>query len=182
MLEFLKSGGIGPGSYYPWIYIQIAVILPLIWTLFKRFTIRELLIPSIILCIGFDVVCSLLNIPDWLYRLLTVRYIFLIYLGMIWVKSGIKLNVLTITLSFASLTATVFFRNVDINLEPWFYYTAWKTHRWLCYFYVSNLMCMVLCWLYSKLKSTDWLNSFIKVIARSSYEIEVSDVNKNVNI
>ena len=115
--------------------------------------------------------CSVFTLPDWIYRLLALRYIFLIYLGAIWVKSGIKLNVLTIALSIASIAATVFFRNTDFDLEPWFYNTAWKTHRWLCYYYVSSLMCMVLHWLYCRLNSIEWLVSFIKEIAKSSYEI-----------
>lgn len=34
--EAVIAGGIGPGSYYVWIYLQFALLLPLILTLFNK--------------------------------------------------------------------------------------------------------------------------------------------------
>ena len=34
--SFVGSGGAGPGSYYPWIYIQIALLLPFVKNLIKK--------------------------------------------------------------------------------------------------------------------------------------------------
>jgi hypothetical protein len=33
---FLASGGIGPGSYYPWVYLQLWFLMPFIFSLVKR--------------------------------------------------------------------------------------------------------------------------------------------------
>jgi hypothetical protein len=35
---FVGSGGAGPGSYYPWIYIQIALLLPFVKNLIEKGT------------------------------------------------------------------------------------------------------------------------------------------------
>lgn len=35
----LRAGGYGPGSYYPWIYIQFAFLLPLIGKLRKKLSV-----------------------------------------------------------------------------------------------------------------------------------------------
>lgn len=35
MLDYLKAGGGGPGSYYPWLYLQFALILPFFGRLMK---------------------------------------------------------------------------------------------------------------------------------------------------
>ena len=35
IVDWIKSGGYGPGAYYPWVYIQFAILLPLISPIFK---------------------------------------------------------------------------------------------------------------------------------------------------
>ena len=82
------SGGNGPGSYYVWIYLQIAFILPLLYPLFNKLSRRALLMVFIIACVSFECLFSILCLPQPIYRLLSVRYLFLIYLGMTWVDMG----------------------------------------------------------------------------------------------
>lgn len=82
------SGGNGPGSYYVWVYLQIAFLLPLLYPLFNRFPRKFLFLVFIIACVLFDCLFSIICLPQPIYRLLSVRYVFLVYLGMIWVQMG----------------------------------------------------------------------------------------------
>lgn len=171
LYNVLIAGGKGPGAYYPWIYLQIAILLPLFWKMFQKFPMKHLVIPFILLCFGLDVFFSVIQMSEWIYRLTAFRYIFLLYLGMLWVKSGISYNMVTIQISIVSIMATLFFFYTSYNLEPFFFNTDWKTHRWICYFYVSNLLCVFLWYVYKQIRNMKRIANVIIVIAKSSYEI-----------
>jgi hypothetical protein len=109
--------------------------------------------------------------PDFLYRLLPIRYFFLIYLGYLWVMKGIVINSKTIILSLLSLIAVVYFSYFYVVTEPWFYDTSWHYHRWPCYFYVSTLLCYILYCLYKNLYHYDIVQKATGILARCSYEI-----------
>ena len=138
--SFLGGGGTGPGSYYPWVYIQIALLLPFVkkWIDKNKEHQPKVLITFLIICELFEILFSVINLPDGLYRLLAVRYIFLLYLAWLWVKDGIVINRLTVLLSILSFLAIVYFEYFSVDDEILFYKTAWKYHRWPCYFFVAN--------------------------------------------
>ena len=165
------QGGKGPGSYYIWVYVQIALLLVLMWPIITRYSVKQLLVPFILLCISIDFLCSIIHMPEWLYRLMALRYIFLIYLGVIWVKEGVNVNYFTVAISVISILATLYFNYTTSDLEPLFFTTNWKTHRWICYFYVSNLLVFVLWKLYNMSVKSNWVSGIIRIIGDSSYEI-----------
>lgn len=169
--DFIHKGGLGPGSYYPYIYLQIALLLPVFAILLKRFNKISLLIIFLLLSEGFEILFSLLNLPDNVYRLLAVRYIFLIYLAWLWVKDGVTINKTTILLSILSLFSIIYFEYFNVNSEPCFYNTGWKYHRWPCYFFVSTGLTAILHHLWEYLKNNKFISNTIKTIASSSYEI-----------
>lgn len=162
------NGGIGPGGYYPWIYLQIALALPLARIVLKKCNKHLAAFLFVLLAELLEVSSSLVNLPDSLYRLLAFRYIFLLYLGWLWVKDGIMLNVKTLGLSLLSLGFIVFFTYYYKPFEPWVFDTSWNAHRWECYYYVSTLLCFILYQVYKYLSS---LKEIIRVIAKCSYEI-----------
>lgn len=123
------------------------------------------------ICEGLEILSSIIGLPDWLYRLLAIRYFFLIYLGWLWVKEGIVINVKTISLSFLSMVAIIYFDYYYTPTEPWFFDTAWRCHRWPCYFYVSTLLCGILYWIYNKTKGNSIIRYVSKTLAKCSYEI-----------
>lgn len=165
------GGGYGPGSYYFWIYIQMAIILVLIWPLVKKLTLFQLTLVFLLFSVGCEVLFSIINLPNAVYRLLAVRYVFLIPLAYGWVKQGVVLNVKTLTLSFISIAAVVFFSYNKTNLEPLFYSTGWTTHRWICYFYTPVLLTYLLWLLFNRMNNVNWVSTVVKELARSSYEI-----------
>ena len=167
----LKSGGYGPGAYYPWIYLQVAFLLPFFAKLLNRIPKTMSLIAFLILCESLEILLSVIDCPEWIYRLLAVRYLFIIYLGRIWAREGIKINWITIALSILSLTTIVYFEYFSIDDEPWFFNTKWKYHRWPCYCYVAYCFTALLNALWRKVEKYGFMNKCIKVLAKSSYEI-----------
>ena len=139
LIEGVKKGGYGPGAYYPWIYSQMAFFLPLIYPIFRKIPGKVLIWVFLIICEGCEIICSIVDFPDWIYRLLAIRYFFLIYFALKWIKKGIVPDSKMLLLSLLSLATIVYFRYFSVNDEPWFYNTAWKTARWPCYYYVANL-------------------------------------------
>ena len=100
-------GGYGPGAYYPWIYLQLAVLLAIIKPYIEKGSKTLNLIVVLAICEGLEILSSIIGLSDWLYRLLVIRYFFLIYLGWLWVKEGIVINVKTISLSLLSMVAII---------------------------------------------------------------------------
>lgn len=169
--KFFINGGFGPGSYYFWIYIQIAIILVLIWSFVKKLSRIQLTWAFLSLSIGCEVLFSLIQLPDSIYRLLAVRYLFLIPLSLIWIETGVVLTFKNVALSIISIGAVIFFSFSKMDLEPLFYNTGWATHRWICYFYLPILLTYLLWLLFKWLNKYQLLSSIIQQIANSSYEI-----------
>ena len=167
----VHGGGLGPGSYYCVVSIQMAFLLSLVKPLFDKYSMRMLLLFFVLLCVGIDVVLSYVVIPGWCYRLLATRYVFLVFLGVIWVRKGFPVSKTTVILSLISILMIFVFEYSNKNLEPVFCSTDWKTHRWICYFYVAFALTWMLRWLYNKVRANHLLISLFKKTAKSSYEI-----------
>ena len=170
-INLLTSGGFGPGSYYTWIYLQIAIILVLIWPWLRKLSLKQSLLVFLLISVGLEFVCSVIDCPDWLYRLLCVRYLFMIPLGLIWVENGVELNRNTVLLSLLSIIAVLFFMFNNLDLEPIFFNTGWNTHRWICYFYISYLLTYGLYIVWERTKVSPFVEQTTKWLATRSYEI-----------
>lgn len=171
IIKGLIGGGYGPGSYYPWVYIQLAIILHLVRPLFNRGNTTNQTILWIVVCEGFEILESCINMPDPIHRLLAVRYLFLIYLSWRWVKQGIIINKRTILLSILSGLSIAYFYYCNFNNEPLFCTTGWTYHRWPCYFYVSTLLCYLLHIIYVPISKISFVDRVIRFLAKCSYEI-----------
>lgn len=77
--KIISTGGLGPGGYYPIIFLQILLWFPIVYYFFKRSPLQTFLF-SILLNIGFEIFAhSYLTLP--MYRILSFRYITFILLG-----------------------------------------------------------------------------------------------------
>ena len=171
IIKYILGGGYGPGSYFPWLYLQLAFILPVVkpW-IEKSYKIGHLTL-AIVICMILEILTSLSGCPDRAYRLLPIRYFFLIYLGWLWVKEGIVINTRNIILSLLSMGSIIYFEYFYTPTEPWFYDTGWRCHRWPCYFYVSHLLCGLLYILYIRTKKIQFIQRVVNLLAKCSYEI-----------
>lgn len=176
IISWLQEGcGFGPGSYFPLIYLQIALVLPCFRYVFYRLNRTQLICFFFVLSEGLEILCSLVQMPEWLYRLLAIRYLFLILLGWLWVKEGITFNRNMVFLSAVSALTIIYFEYVAeyycIDNEPWFFQTGWTFHRWPCYFFCANGLVFLLYVIWEWLNKTVWINNLTKEFAKSSYEI-----------
>lgn len=176
IINWLLNGcGYGPGSYFPIIYLQIALLLPCFRLVINKLNRKQLIWFFMILAEGLEVICSLIQLPDWLYRLLAIRYLFLILLGWLWVKEGIILNRKMVILSLLSILAILYFEYVAVYFqtdnEPFFFKTAWTFHRWPCYYFCANGLVYLLHVTWQWLNKSKRINFLIKELAKSSYEI-----------
>lgn len=146
-------------------------MLVAIWPWIKKISLRQTFLVFLVISVGFELLFSIINLPDWLYRLLCIRYLFLIPLGMVWIEKGVELNRKTIVLSVLSIVAVLFFVFTEYDLEPIFYNTGWEFHRWICYFYLPFLLTYGLYLIWSKIKNSTWIENATKWTATRSYEI-----------
>lgn len=169
--SILRGGGEGPGSYYPWIYLQIAILLPFVRKWMAKQSVIQIALVFLLICEFFEVLLSLTDFPDLIYRILAIRYVFLIFLGWLWVNKGIVIDKLTITFSIISFLSLVYFEYFSINDEVIFYNTVWKYHRWPCYYYAAVGGAALLHRLYQTLQRYCFAEKLIKQLAKCSYEI-----------
>ena len=171
LAQGMTDGGYGPGCYFPWIYIQMAVILYFARFLLDKGDIRIQCAIAILVCELFEIFSSYLGLSDKLYRLLAVRYFFLVFLAWSWVKYGIVINIWTVCLSLLSLASIVYFHYLSTNDEPFFFHTSWTCHRWPCYFYLSTLFCAFLYFIYKRTAHNMVVNRIVTLLSTCSYEI-----------
>jgi peptidoglycan/LPS O-acetylase OafA/YrhL len=142
----IKGGGCeAMGTYYIWIYVQFAFLLSFLRPFFCKYDSRILLWTFIIVCELLEVLCSYIAVPMYLYRLLALRYIFLIYLGYKWVVEGLVMNWKTLLLSLISLFF-ILLTYTNLSLSPWVFDTniSWSCCHWFAYYYPAYLLVWIL--------------------------------------
>ena len=177
LIRSALCGGYGPGSYFPWVYFQVAILLPLFAYILNSFNKNVSLIIFIVICEGFEVIFSFIGLSESLYRLLAIRYVFLFYLGWLWVKEGIVINRYTIFLTFFSLMSIIYFEYFSVNDEPWFFSTGFKFHRWPCYFFVSYGLTTLLYYLWELLDRNKYIQFVYRFLSSASYEIFLTQMS-----
>ena len=157
----------GPGGYYPWIYVQFAVLLPLLAPLLQRWGEAKSAVVFIVASQCMEIACCLCHLPEWAYRLLFFRYTFIIYLGYLMVKHKGKVNDWQmLLLAGISIAAIFFFCYTGISLRPWFY--DYRETHWICYFHIVTLV-LLLSMAYRHCGKA--IASFIGHLGVCSYEI-----------
>ena len=165
----LRGGGMGPGSYYPWIYIQFALILPFMYKALNRYDLKKLFIICLAMSFAIEVLCSLIDMPERLYRVLALRYMFLVYFGIEWCRKGIYLSNRGIILGTIGLCAVIFFNYFYAPLEPLFFETGWKSDRWITFLFVMYIYVPVIYLIYQKLSCK--IVKIFKHLGKASFEI-----------
>lgn len=166
----LGSGGIGPGSYYPWIYLQVWIVLPVIILIVDKLKIKYSFILFLMISIIFEVLSNPDHFPLSIYRLSFSRYLFLLYIACI-VR---KINLTTIkgyvimlsVISFIYLTLVVYLK---IDLRPFIYMTGWESQTYPAFFYAVFIF-LILTLLYNKYPLSFLSKLFVR-FGNWSYEL-----------
>ena len=163
----------GPGSYYIFIYLELAFVIPLFAPLFKRLSIKWLLVVFIILSQLIEFVTCITHCPDNIYRITFFRYTFLIFIGYLLATKGLALNIYTISGAIIGMLFLFLFAYTRINMEPLFctHLDIWPLCHWVCYLYIAYFFLAFLTYTYSKLDSHLHIRTYIEKIGKYSYEI-----------
>lgn len=129
----IKIGGWGPGSYYPWEYLQIWVLCPFLYLVLNRKNKYEGILLLLIICVVLNIVCSIIKPIDRLYSILCIRHLFLAAIAYVWLKNKSYNKAFLIALGLFSLTYLEFFRRT--NLQPFIYNGEWHTQQYPTYFW-----------------------------------------------
>lgn len=161
----------GPGSYYIFVYIQFAFLLPIIDPLFRRISIKWLCLIFIIISQIIEYLLCVTHCPDSIYRIALCRYIFIIYLGYIIAKDGIPINIKTVFISIVSMAFIYIFNYTPYD---WGYlfctnYPYWRSCHWICYPYIAILYIWIMKSTYNKIGNP--IRTGIKLFGKYSYEI-----------
>jgi len=168
----------GPGSYYIFIYLEMAFVIPLFAPLFRKLSTKWLLIIFLILSQLVETACCLTHCPDSIYRVIFPRYLFLIFIGYLLAVKGLELNILTITAGIFGMIFIYLFAYLRYDMEPVFCTSLvlWPLCHWICYFYIAYIFLVLLKYAYTKLIKCIYLMSFIREIGKSSYEIYIFQI------
>ena len=108
------TGGYGPGSFFIPVIVQHLLLFPIIFALDKAIINVPLRIRALIwftLSVLLEIVCVIIVVPDWIYRLLYIRYVFAVVLGMwIWQETpGKRDSILLVLFSLLYITGVGYF-------------------------------------------------------------------------
>lgn len=171
--QFVARGGLGWGAYYPWIYVEIALLLPLLNYLLCRIPNNYLVLFFIFISIALELICCVTDVKESVYRLLFFRYFFLIYCGLRLCKNGFKMGKKEWLMSVISIFFIVLFEYSEYDFWPFFYTQSveWKIAHWVCYFYVVHLLLFLIRKFYLWSQSFLFIYKNLVQIGKSSYEI-----------
>lgn len=173
VLSLVKCGGYGPGAYYPWIYVQIAVLIPCFSILFRFKHIRAgwICVFFIALSQGAETLCALIPLPQLAYRLLFIRYIFLFYLGYLMATKGFTIRWTTLLMATLCLAFAAYIVYWQPDLHPWIYPFVNPVCHWFCYLYIVYLLLFLLKKLFDSLPSHHVVSRVFQWAGVRSYEL-----------
>lgn len=172
--ELLRSflvGGYGPGSYFVPLVIQATILVPFIYVILKKRPTRMMIVLFFVSLL-IDLGSYWIDISGSLYRLLIIRHLFALTLG-IWYalrKSKIKLRWLLVpaAVSLVYITAVHYF-NWERILEEY-----WHSQHAPSYFYVMILIIIGIRFL-NITKQSLFEKTFI-LIGQASYHIYLTQM------
>ena len=164
IFNIFLTGGYGPGSYFLPIMLQITVILPIIYFCAKR-NVSATLTISFIIGICFEIYAYFPGMPSSIYRLLFLRYLFAVTLG-VWLAT--RKSQSNILLWIGSLLSVVYIYSVHYaSLIPPFQ-ADWQSQNTPSFFYPLLLVILALKFLPQTLQLRF---QRVTVIGKASYHI-----------
>lgn len=159
--RLIRQMGLGPGSYYPWLFIQATIILPIIaaWTE-KQHSFYFAYAKVALFCLLINVGITYIDMDKDLFRLLIIRYIPHLFLGCWWAKKGFHLN-------FQLLCFIALATNVGLECPEPFVFNSWRTFSYITAPYVI-LAVVFLSRIYTSMKKTIFVRAFT-VLGKHSY-------------
>ncbi|AKG74182.1 acyltransferase family protein [Salinicoccus halodurans] len=164
-LQFL-TGGWGPGSYFVPIIVQATLILPLIYLLMKK-NLNVMTFVLLIFSLLLEIVCLWLDVSRDLYRIIIVRYVFALTLG-VWLAFNYNRISYRWILPLAGVSVIyitgVNYFELELIMEP-----VWLSQHAPAFFY--TLLFTIVCLKAYRIKGVNPLSKSLIKVGRASYHI-----------
>ena len=143
----IRDGGIGPGSYYIWLYLQSWILIPFMVWLVRKVPVWA----SCLIMLAISMVAEYAFVPiedikfvGDVYRLMPIRYLMVLYLGCVWPMLKDKQKY--IFYGLAGVAALLILNDVYLVDNMWFANSFmgggkivpsyWNGYHWYTAFYV----------------------------------------------
>ncbi|QTU83028.1 acyltransferase [Carnobacteriaceae bacterium zg-C25] len=123
------NGGFGPGGYYIVMMVQVIMVMPILYYSIKKFPYRTL-VSLFIVSVVFEYYAYTLS--DFLYRLLLLRYVFVLALG---VYYALHKKTKKIYWGILALFSLVYITKVEYTSFRSFTNLSWRSQNIYAYFY-----------------------------------------------
>ncbi|OJF94722.1 acyltransferase [Alkalibacterium sp. 20] len=168
--SFLE-GGYGPGSYFVPLIVQATLLIPFIYLILKKQP-TKMMVVLFFVSLLIDLSSTWLDMSDELYRILIIRHVFSVTLG-IWyalVKPKLKVRwlVLPAAFSLGYITAVHYF-NWELIIEEY-----WHSQHAPSYFYV--LFIIIIGMEFLKIKKQSFLEKTFILIGQASFHIYLTQM------
>lgn len=120
--EYIALLGIGWGAYYPFVFFQMMLLAPFIFKLLRTNFLKTCVI-LLIIHIGIDVICSFLNVPEFVYRAICARYLFLFAIAYILYDNECFVKYKSLLIFFALLGLIWLFYNTQLEYDFGLYHS-----------------------------------------------------------
>lgn len=150
----------GQGSYFPWIYLKIMVLLPIIDVIIRKFK-RLGLAGLIILNLLFEVFVSATDMDPVTYRLASMRYLGFVAVGLYYGRFKCSVKKKSLVLGAVIGGIIVCFLNYH---EPLLLFKQWRS---------TSLPIMLFAFVLVYVVIENWRlrSRFIEIVARSTFHI-----------
>ncbi len=164
---FLVGGPGLNGSYYVPVLIQFSLLFPLIYVLVRKYNVKGLIICMAVNLL-YEVVCTLINIPSDVYRLLMPRYIAYVALGCWFYFKDYKISKKTCYIMFAAGAA--FFIVRFCGYRP-FIFKKWTDTCMLAAFYIFPIVAALIMKFKDLKSASGKVGRLVQTVGNASYHI-----------
>ncbi|MCD2136739.1 acyltransferase family protein [Salinicoccus halitifaciens] len=166
LLISLFAGGWGPGSYFIPVIIQATLILPLIYMVLKK-NLTAGVIALFFISILVDAICMMMDVPGSVYRIIVVRYIFALVLG-VWLALNTK-NINYKWLIPLAILSAVYIAGVYYQGWEFFIERYWQSQHVPSYFW--TLLLVIIGLRAYQFKAANPLSRLLVKMGQASYHI-----------
>ncbi|SOC38213.1 acyltransferase family protein [Salinicoccus kekensis] len=162
----LFTGGWGPGSYFIPVIIQATLILPLIYMVIKR-NLTAGVIVLFFISILVDVFCMMIDVSGSVYRIIIVRYIFALVLGVCLSLNTKNINykwLIPLAMLSAVYIAGVYYQEWEFFIERY-----WQSQHAPSYFW--TLLLVIIGLRAYQFKAANPLSRLLVKMGQASYHI-----------
>lgn len=170
-LKNILYGQLGPGGYFPLLFIQHLFIFPFIVMFYKKTNNKNKFLIILFLCSAMlEWACLSIDISAKTYRILWIRYIYVACLGLYFYNNS-NLNKLCLTF-FALISSIYIYMTCYHELQiPFIPAPEWSFQHYPAYFYT-----LFLCSFLSKIAQSVQFYHTVSFLGKNSYYIFLSQM------